>query len=413
MGGKQRAMRPGETFEYELEFPDTGVFWYHPHLREDYTQEMGLYGNYWVDEPEYWDDVDREEFMVIDDFSENDPFYKEVTNKTMMGRYGNLLMINNDVDYNLQVRSGETVRFFMTNTANTRVFDVEVKNKRGVSMPLKVVGGDIGRIEHEYFTQSIITAPAERYIFELNFDLPGEYTVEHRGQVFGHITVVGNEAVADTGEPNILRDNPSDYELIRSQLSELLARPADKTLRMTIGMKGAGEMRRGTEHKNGEGKMMGGRIEDIEAEEREMGGTPHLNDEGGIEWEDGMEMMNNMSNTSMMEWMLVDEDSGKVSMDIDDWSFKQGSLVKVRLYNDPGSMHPMQHPIHFHGQRFVILARDGKPNDNLQWKDTALVRTGETMDIVVEMSNVGDWMAHCHIAEHLHAGMMLNFKVVK
>jgi len=36
-------MKPGETFVYELNFPDTGVFWYHPHIREDYTQEMGLY----------------------------------------------------------------------------------------------------------------------------------------------------------------------------------------------------------------------------------------------------------------------------------------------------------------------------------------------------------------------------------
>ena len=54
-----------------------------------------------------------------------------------------------------------------------------------------------------------------------------------------------------------------------------------------------------------------------------------------------------------------------------------------------------------------------KAKENLQWKDTALVRTGETIDIIIEMSNVGDWMAHCHIAEHLHAGMMMNFSVEK
>ena len=74
-------------------------------------------------------------------------------------------------------------------------------------------------------------------------------------------------------------------------------------------------------------------------------------------------------------------------------------------------MHPMQHPIHFHGQRFVVLTRDGKSNDNLQWKDTTLVKTGETIEILVEMSNPGKWIAHCHIAEHMHAGMMFNFEV--
>ena len=27
------------------QFPDPGVYWYHPHIREDYGQELGLYGN--------------------------------------------------------------------------------------------------------------------------------------------------------------------------------------------------------------------------------------------------------------------------------------------------------------------------------------------------------------------------------
>jgi FtsP/CotA-like multicopper oxidase with cupredoxin domain len=33
------------------------------------------------------------------------------------------------------------------------------------------------------------------------------------------------------------------------------------------------------------------------------------------------------------------------------------------------------------------------------------------MDILVEMSNPGEWMLHCHIAEHLNAGMMFSFIV--
>ena len=27
-----------------MQFPDAGFYWYHPHIREDYAQEMGLYG---------------------------------------------------------------------------------------------------------------------------------------------------------------------------------------------------------------------------------------------------------------------------------------------------------------------------------------------------------------------------------
>ena len=39
----------GGRFTYRVAFPDPGVYWYHPHIREDYGQEMGLYGNVIVD----------------------------------------------------------------------------------------------------------------------------------------------------------------------------------------------------------------------------------------------------------------------------------------------------------------------------------------------------------------------------
>ena len=35
----------GESFTYQVRVPDPGAYWYHPHIREDYGQELGLYGN--------------------------------------------------------------------------------------------------------------------------------------------------------------------------------------------------------------------------------------------------------------------------------------------------------------------------------------------------------------------------------
>ena len=87
--------------------------------------------------------------------------------------------------------------------------------------------------------------------------------------------------------------------------------------------------------------------------------------------------------------------------------------MKVRVHNPADTFHPMNHPFHIHGQRFVVLAVDGVPNPNMVWKDTAIVPVGSTVDIVVEMSNPGTWMAHCHIAEHLHTGMMFGFTVAE
>jgi FtsP/CotA-like multicopper oxidase with cupredoxin domain len=44
-------------------------------------------------------------------------------------------------------------------------------------------------------------------------------------------------------------------------------------------------------------------------------------------------------------------------------------------------------------------------------KDTVLLRTGQTVDILFDVTQPGRWMAHCHIPEHMHSGMMFSFTV--
>jgi FtsP/CotA-like multicopper oxidase with cupredoxin domain len=142
-----------------------------------------------------------------------------------------------------------------------------------------------------------------------------------------------------------------------------------------------------------------------------MGRMMMRNEAHKMEWEDEMGHMNATSTPGMITWKLVDQATGKANMDID-WAFKKGEVVKIRLLNNPDTNHPMQHPIHLHGQRFLVLETNGVKNENLVWKDTALIQTGDTVDILVEMSNPGKWMIHCHIAEHLEADMMLGFEVL-
>jgi FtsP/CotA-like multicopper oxidase with cupredoxin domain len=132
----------------------------------------------------------------------------------------------------------------------------------------------------------------------------------------------------------------------------------------------------------------------------------------GIEWEDDMVEVNRMTTPANMRWKLVDRDTGAENAQID-WTFHVGDQVKMRLVNEMDSDHPMPHPFHVHGAgRFVILARGDAQEPNLVWKDTVLVRTGETVDILLDVTNPGRWMAHCHIAEHHESGMMLSFNVV-
>jgi FtsP/CotA-like multicopper oxidase with cupredoxin domain len=430
----------GETFSYELEFPDTGVFWYHPHVREDYQQELGLYGNFIVEEDGYWNDVDQEAYLIVDYILEDGDFTEGVVTKTLMGRFGDTLLINDSENYNLTVKQGEITRVFVTNVANTRTFDLEFEGAL-----TKLVGGDIGRIENEVIIDSQIIGTAERYIFELYYEVPGIYPIVHRGETMGTVTVEASEADSKA-DFTTLRSNAGDYSDYRSNIATLMAQKSDKNLRLDIEMKGMMGERMGNimndpggeesqefhsaddermrEHCQMMPEMAGCEeyVDETETTKRQGGGMMQgmmgggmmdgeaEHNEDGIEWEDDMAMMNNMSNDEMIEWVIEDTDTGDRNDEID-WSFKQGDLVKISIYNDEKGQHPMQHPIHFHGQRFIVLSEDGEVNDNLQWKDTVLIPTGRTMDILVDMSNAGKWMAHCHIAEHLHSGMMFQFEV--
>lgn len=414
------AIAVGESFSYELEFPDTGVFWYHPHVREDYQQEMGLYGNMIVEEDGYWNEADQEEYLIVDDILEDGDFTEGVVTNTLMGRFGDTLLINDKEDYNFTVKQGEITRAYITNVANTRTFQLEFEGAL-----MKLVGGDVGRIEKEEIVEHQTIGTAERYVIELYYDTPGTYAIDHRGETIGTVTVE-TSGTNKKAEFMILRSNVADYADIRSDVASLLSKTPDKNLRLDIEMKGmiSGMMNGMNGGGSGMGMMSGNADDDMMREHCKMmpemsGCEPYLegaeeeeeeHGEDGIEWEDDMAMMNNMSSDENIEWVIEDTDTGAKNDEID-WSFKTGDLVKVRVYNDEKGMHPMQHPLHFHGQRFVVLAEDGKLNENMQWKDTVLIPKGQTVDILVDMSNPGNWMAHCHIAEHLHSGMMFQFDV--
>jgi FtsP/CotA-like multicopper oxidase with cupredoxin domain len=62
-------MAVGEKFSARVKCPDPGVYWYHPHIREDYGQELALYGNVLVEpaDPDYWPAAHREVPLTLDD----------------------------------------------------------------------------------------------------------------------------------------------------------------------------------------------------------------------------------------------------------------------------------------------------------------------------------------------------------
>ena len=259
---------------------------------------------------------------------------------------------------------------------------------------MKVVASDVSRLEREERVTSVILAPAERYVVQVRFPRAGRYTIvnavqainHYRGEFEPEVDTLGTITVAETAaSPDLgaqfasLRANAAvSREIDRYRPS--FDRAPDKQLRLTVQTSGL--------------PLATVQFMTID--------TAYF---APVEWVDGMPDMNWLSTTKQVRWILRDEATGKENGDID-WHVKQGSVVKLRIVNDPKSFHPMQHPIHLHGQRMLVVARDGVPTRNLVWKDTALIPVGSTVDLLIDASNPGDWMLHCHIAEHLEAGMM-------
>jgi FtsP/CotA-like multicopper oxidase with cupredoxin domain len=451
----------GGEFTYRIQFPDPGLYWYHPHIREDYTQELGLYANILVvpAEPDYWPPADRELVLTVDDLLLEDgriaPFSRAETSYAAMGRFGNVFLTSGDPDLHLEARVGEVVRLWLTNTANTRVFNLALPGAR-----MKLVGGDSGRVEQEEFIESVVLAPSERAVVDVLVERPGELHLEHhtpnRAYRLATMVVGGERADAsDAARRFPVLGQAPELAAERAQLERWLAAPPDKVLALVATMDDpaalpddAGPVTYAcpmhpevvSDHPDrcpkcgmkllattsvameGGGHDMGGHeAGGHDAGPMDHGGHDHHGHEehngpdaaGGIEWEDDMVEVNRLTTSATMHWKFLDRTTGADSPAID-WEFRVGQRVKIRLVNEMDSDHPMHHPFHLHGAgRFLILARDGAAEPNLVWKDTVLVRTGQVVDILFDITNPGLWMAHCHIAEHMQSGMMFSFNVTR
>jgi FtsP/CotA-like multicopper oxidase with cupredoxin domain len=424
----------GGEFTYRLRFPDAGVYWYHPHIREDYGLDMGLYGNIVVEpaEADYWPAVDREVVVTLDDVLVEDgriaPFHEDGPTYVAMGRFGNVMLTGGETNLELDARVGEVVRFYFTNTANTRLFNVALPGAR-----MKLVGSDSGRYEHEAFVDEVLLSPSERAVVDVRFEHAGRVALEHRTP--GHTYTLGTIEVSEAGERSTdggtydeLRTS-DELTAWRAQLDAHVARTPDKTLAFKSLMPllygdpdvTASEYvcpmhpevvstEPGTCPKCGM-KLVPATAGHAPGASHEHAHAHAHDTADGLEWEDLMPEINAASNAHNMIWKLVDGDTGKENWEID-WAFTVGDLVKIRLVNDMDQDHPMHHPFHVHGAgRFLVLARDGVVEPNLAWKDTVLLRSGETVDILLDVTNPGLWMAHCHIAEHNQSGMMFSFPV--
>jgi suppressor of ftsI len=397
-GMTQPEVLPGGRFTYHLKFPDAGIYWYHPHVREDVQQDLGLYGNILAHSPrrDYWSPSNRSELLMLDDILIDEsgllPFGKESPTHALMGRFGNTLLLNGEPRWDMRVKRGEVMQYFLTNVSNTRVFNLSIPGAR-----MKLIATDVGNFEREEWVESVVIGPAERYVVQVRWDTTGTFALVNHVQGLDHLNgrffpevdtlalvqVLPTRVVSAPGFDALRADTAAAAEIARYRRH--FDRAPDKSLVLTIEARNLPFFTR---------QMM--QLDSI--------WFPP------VEWSGTMPGMNWAATAEDVRWVLRDAATGKENMDID-WSFRRGDVIKLRLVNERKSFHAMQHTIHLHGQRFLVLAVNGVPNTNLAWKDTVLLPAGFTADLLVDLSNPGRWMLHCHIAEHLEAHMMSAFTV--
>nr|NIP62229.1 multicopper oxidase domain-containing protein [Nitrosopumilaceae archaeon]NIU01648.1 multicopper oxidase domain-containing protein [Nitrosopumilaceae archaeon]NIU88063.1 multicopper oxidase domain-containing protein [Nitrosopumilaceae archaeon]NIV66320.1 multicopper oxidase domain-containing protein [Nitrosopumilaceae archaeon]NIX62250.1 multicopper oxidase domain-containing protein [Nitrosopumilaceae archaeon] len=294
----QDPIPPEGVFEYKLKFPDEGIFVYHPHVRTEMQVDLGLYGNILVESDESQKiKPDYKVPLILDDIPITadgiQEYDSELVTHTLMGRFGNVMLVNGNPNYSLDVKENDIVRFYLTNTANTRVFNFTIEQQ-----DIKLVSSDVSSYEKESFVKSVILAPFERKIVDVLFDSQGTYKIIHatpdKKYILGEILVKQSNKKPDVDFYNI-SNNEELIQDIGKYKKYFLDKP-DLELEFDLNTKGLLHM----DSMQGSDEMSM-----MEQHEKPL-----------IEWEDEMPKMNAMSNEENTRWILRDTETGKEGFDI-------------------------------------------------------------------------------------------------
>jgi FtsP/CotA-like multicopper oxidase with cupredoxin domain len=112
---------------------------------------------------------------------------------------------------------------------------------------------------------------------------------------------------------------------------------------------------------------------------------------------------NTVPNTLAMEFNLLTM-NGKVGPAISPLLVKLGERVRIRFVN-LGMDH---HPMHLHGNQFVVTGTEGGRVQESLWHpmNTVIVGVAQARNVEFDANRVGDWMLHCHLPHHMMNAMV-------
>jgi FtsP/CotA-like multicopper oxidase with cupredoxin domain len=363
----QPPIAPGESFLYEFEAPDAGTYWYHPHVRGNEQQGRGLYGALIVEEPEP-PRVDRDVTWVIDDWRlTEDGSISETFGSGMdlshAGRLGNMATLNGRDSSTFRARAGERLRLRLVNTANARIFALRFEGHRPQVIALD--GQPV--TPHAPPDGRVVLPPAARadVILDMAGKPGGRYAVTDDAYPRNSYRYV--DLVYDEGPP--LRESPLDAPvgLAANPIPEPTLGEARRH-EIVLGGGAMGQMR---------SAILDGESLDIRQLAR-RGKVWALN---GI-----------VAHRDDMDPLLV---------------FARGRTQVLEISNQTA----FDHPMHLHGHSYRLLSRNGQSVPHRPWLDNVLLGPEERVEVAFVADNPGDWLFHCHVLEHMAAGMAAVFRV--
>jgi FtsP/CotA-like multicopper oxidase with cupredoxin domain len=341
-------IEPGDTFDYAYELGGdhpTGVFWYHPHHHGNSAEQLfsGLYGAIIVDDEEPVAAARERRLKIAARAVDGAARHVASAAERMLGREGDLVMVNGQVGSSLVARPGERERWRVINACSSRFLRLRLDGQR-----MQLLGVDAGRYAEPRDVEEIVLTPGNRaevmvtavdgtsVLQTLPFDrggmgMMGRPSSSTRGADLLTLAVTGAPVTA----PPFTVPLPTTRDLRSEQVT------GARTITLAMGPGGGG--------------------------------------------------------------MSFTIDGQAFDLDRIDVEVSHGALEEWTIVNTS----PMDHPFHLHVWPMQLITVAGRPVDHVDWRDVVPVPARSRTVVRIAFEGLaGRTVYHCHILDHEDNGMM-------